>query len=244
MKRKIFSGDTGFAQFMNVLADILIIGILWAVCCLPVITAGTSTVAAYYAMAKVVRYKEGYAAREFFHGFKVNFKQSILMTILFEIGMALVIIDIIYVWGNRSTLNDSMFMVMCLVGFILVSIAIYFCVLMSRFSRSVVGFLKNSFILAFRYLYVTIVVIAVFLGCCVAIYLMPWMLVYLPGLYMFLLTYPMEWILHKIMPKPEEGSPEADMWYYGSGKVFEKTEEELRIVKAKKEEKKRGKERK
>ena len=51
MSKNIFSGDTGFAKFMNMLADVLVIGILWIALCLPVVTAGTSCIAAYYAMA-------------------------------------------------------------------------------------------------------------------------------------------------------------------------------------------------
>lgn len=237
MKQSIFSSQTGFARFMSMLADILIIGILWIILCLPVVTAGTSTIAAYYAMAKVVRYGVGSPAKEFFHGFKVNIKQSIVMNILFVIAAALVVIDCYYTWNNRSTVNDAMFLVMCLVGFIVLSVAIYFCVLMSRFSKTVMQFLRDAFILAFRYLYITVGIIVVMTGLIVLIYLMPWSIAYFPGLFMFGLTYPMEWILHKIMPKPEEGSEEASRWYYGSGKVLELSEEELRIVREKKEQK-------
>lgn len=230
MSKSIFSNDTGFAKFMNVLADVLIIGILWIICCIPVITAGTATSAAYYAMSKTVRYSEGYVAKNFFHGFKVNFRQSVMMTVLFFIGLALIVVDIIFTWGNRSTLNDSMFIVMCLVGFILLTVAIYYCVLISRFTKTTGQLLKLSFVVGFRYLYVTVPLFIVISACFVALYLMPWLLVFLPGLFMFALTYPMEWIMHKLMPKPEEGSIEADKWYYGDGKVFKKSEDDLQIV--------------
>lgn len=230
MSKSVFSNDTGFARFMNVLADILIIGILWIICCIPVITAGTATIAAYYAMAKTVRYSEGYAARNFFHGFKVNFKQSFPMTLLFVVGIALVVIDIVYAWGNRSSFNDSMVFIMLLIAFMMSVLAGYYCVLISRFSKKTGELLKLSFIVGFRYLYVTVPVLIVFGACIAAMIFMPWLIVFLPGIYMFALTYPMEWILHKLMPKPEEGSPEADIWYYGDGKVFKKDDDELQIV--------------
>ena len=237
MKKNIFSGETGFARFMNILADILIIGILWAICSLPVITAGTATTSAYYAMAKSVRYGEGYAVREFFHSFKINFKSSIGTNFLFLIGMAIVVADIIFTWGNRSTLNDSLFLIMCLVGFIISVVAIFYCILLSRFSWKTGLLFKNSFILSFKYLYVSVLLLVLFVGCLISIYLLPWSIAYLPGLYMFIATYPMEWIMRKVMPKPEEGSLEADKWYYGSGRISLRTEEEIIEAKAKKEKK-------
>lgn len=43
---------------------------------------------------------------------------------------------------------------------------------------------------------------------------MPWAVFLLPGTYLFLLTFPMEWIMKKLMPKVEEDSIEAKKWYY------------------------------
>lgn len=76
----MFKSDGIFSRFMNCLFDILYVGILWIVCSLPVLTAGASTTAAYYAMAKCVRYKTGYIGREFFKSFRENLKQSLPLT--------------------------------------------------------------------------------------------------------------------------------------------------------------------
>ena len=50
--------------------------------------------------------------------------------------------------------------------------------------------------------------------CFLFIYLMSWAVFLLPGTYLFLLTFPMEWIMKKLMPKVEEDSIEAKKWYY------------------------------
>ena len=44
---KVFAYDSKFARFMNALGDVLCIGILWLVTCVPLITIGASTTAAY-----------------------------------------------------------------------------------------------------------------------------------------------------------------------------------------------------
>ena len=71
-----------------------------------------------------------------------------------------------------------------------------------------------SFVVAFRFLPVTIGIMAAFLLGLVGIYLMPWAVLVIQGVYMYGFSFPMEWILHKLMPKPEEGSEEAEKWYY------------------------------
>lgn len=46
------------------------------------------------------------------------------------------------------------------------------------------------------------------------VYLMPWAVLVIPGVYLYVLSFPMEWILHKLMPDVEEDSEEAKKWYY------------------------------
>ena len=113
----MFQNDSAIGRIMNLLVDILYVGILWVVTSLPIVTAGTATVAAYYAMSKSVRRKTGYIGKEFMRSFKTNFRQSLPLTILFLIILAVLSIDIWYVWTNDSKTNSSIFMVLVLILF-------------------------------------------------------------------------------------------------------------------------------
>lgn len=124
---------------MNLLFDILYVGILWVVGCIPLVTAGASTTAAYYAMAKCVRHKTGYIGREYWSSFKSNFRQILPVTIL---------------------------------------------------------------------------VLLFFAGCSMAVYLMPWAILVIPGVYLYALSFPMEKMLKRLMPPVSEDSEEAQKWYY------------------------------
>lgn len=66
----------------------------------------------------------------------------------------------------------------------------------------------------FKFLPVTIGILLVFALGCVGAYLMPWAVLVIPGVYLYVLSFPMEWILHKLMPDVEEDSEEAKKWYY------------------------------
>ena len=199
---------------MGMLWDILWVGILWILGCIPVITAGASTTAAYYAMAKAVRHKTGYIHREFFHSWKANWKQATIMTFVFVLAALVVVLDIRYVWVNDSKLNSALFMVLLLVAFLIASVTVYFCPFLSRFDKKNIEMLKFTAYAAFKFLPLTLGIIVLFVLACIGIYLMPWAVFVIPGVYLFLLTYPMEYVMLKFMPVPEEGSEEAEKWYY------------------------------
>lgn len=210
----MFSPDSKFARFMGIAFDILIIGILWFICSLPMITLAAATTAAYYTMAKVVRHGEGYLFKEFLHAVKLNIRQSLAPAILYLIVMLVLILDIIYVWNNRGTGNDIMFVILVGISFLFIAATIYYPPMLSRFDKSNLELIRMSAFSAFRFLPITIACMAAAGLVAVGIYLMPWSLVVLPGIYMYLITYPMEYVLKKYMAKPEEGSEEADKWYY------------------------------
>ncbi|MBQ4536266.1 MAG: YesL family protein [Lachnospiraceae bacterium] len=210
----MFQNDSAIGRIMNLLVDILYVGILWVVTSLPIVTAGTATVAAYYAMSKSVRRKTGYIGKEFMRSFKTNFRQSLPLTILFLIILAVLSIDIWYVWTNDSKTNSSIFMVLVLILFLFAGIAIYSFPLLSRFVTGNVNLFRMAFVVMFRFLPVTALMMLFTMVAGIGIYLMPWTVFVIPGGYLYALTFPMEWVMKKIMPAAEEGSDEAEKWYY------------------------------
>jgi len=210
----VFQNDSAIGRIMNLLVDILYVGILWVVTSLPIVTAGTATVAAYYAMSKSVRRKTGYIGKEFMRSFKTNFRQSLPLTILFLIILAVLSIDIWYVWTNDSKTNSSIFMVLVLILFLFAGIAIYIFPLLSRFVTGNVNLFRMAFVVMFRFLPVTALMMLFTMVAGIGIYLMPWTVFVIPGGYLYALTFPMEWVMKKIMPAAEEGSDEAEKWYY------------------------------
>ena len=215
---RIFGSDSGFSRFMNLLFDILYVGVLWLVCSLPLITAGASATAAYYAMSKCVRHKTGYIGREFFHSFKANFRQITPLTLLFWLVEGVLVIDLYYVWTNENQLNNALFFVLLFILFVVAGIAIYICPILSRFNKRNMELIRTALYVLFRYLPLTIAMQVVFIVACLGILLMPWAVLFIPGVYLYVLSFPMERILGKMMPPVDEDSEEAQKWYYQSTK--------------------------
>ncbi len=210
----MFRSDTLFARFMNTLFDVLFIGILWIVGCIPLFTIVTSSTAGYYAMSKVVKHKTGYPFREYVNAFKTNFKQTWITGILFLLIVGVLVADGWYLWGNRSQMNDALFIAVVGIAFLVLCIAAFYCALLSRFNKNNVEMIKFSAMIGFRFLYLSVAIIVGFAVMVVGIYLMPWAILVLPGVYLWGISFPCEWVLKKLMPVPEEGSEEAEKWYY------------------------------
>jgi uncharacterized membrane protein YesL len=165
-------------------------------------------------MVKSVRHRTGYISKEFFHSFKTNFKQQLPMTILFWMVTAVLVLDIGFLWSNESKTNNALLFILILVMFLVLGLAVYVCPLLSRFENKTLELLKQAGVLVFKYLPLTLGMLVLFAAACVGIYLMPWAILVIPGVYLYLLTFPMEKILKKLMPPAPCDSEEAEKWYY------------------------------
>ena len=76
---KFFNVDNPVWRFVGNLADFFVLSVLWAVCCLPVVTIGASTTALYYVTMKMARNREGELIPSFFASFRQNLRQGIAL---------------------------------------------------------------------------------------------------------------------------------------------------------------------
>lgn len=96
----LFDLDAPIWVFMSEVADVIILAVLWWVCCLGVVTIGASTSAVYYVLGKKVRKEPTYVGADFFKSFKQNFKQSIPLTIIYVIaGVSCLLYGVMLVEG-------------------------------------------------------------------------------------------------------------------------------------------------
>ncbi len=212
--KSIFGSDTKFARFMNKVGDIILLSILWIVCCVPIITIGASTTAAYYAAAKVIRHSTGYEWNEFFKCFRLNFKSTIGMNLVFIICAAFLIFNFIVMGGADDELFFYLKMVYLVIAVLIIGVYAYAYPVLSRFSLKSGKIMIMSMQLFFRHFPTTMAIVGMFALTLFGMYMMPWAFFILPGVFMFIVTFLMERVLLKYMPKPEEGSDEAERWYF------------------------------
>ena len=87
------------SEVLSGLIDMIWAGLLWILCCLPVITVGASSTALYYATVKCVRHNRARLTPMFFRSFRSNFRQA---TLIWLILLAWTLIGL----GNRYALQQ------------------------------------------------------------------------------------------------------------------------------------------
>ena len=69
-------------RFFHDLFDLMVVNWLWVLCCIPVVTIGPATCGMYTVTLKLAREEPVNPVKDFFRGFKENFKSGLLLGLL------------------------------------------------------------------------------------------------------------------------------------------------------------------
>jgi uncharacterized membrane protein YesL len=158
---KMFSNDGPVMAFLSKCADIIVLSALWFLCSIPIITIGPATAALYYVALKIVRKEEGLkVSKAFFHGFATNFKQGVVLNLIFLVAGVVVFLDYFImssVEGLWGTICSVCFFVM---GIWLLCVMFYTYPLQAQFINPIRSTLKNAALLSSQNVVTTVIVFA------------------------------------------------------------------------------------
>jgi uncharacterized membrane protein YesL len=198
-----FNIDGGLVRFLSRASDICIIGIIWLICCLPIVTFGASTTAAYYTIIKVVKRQRGTLYREFIQALKKNFKDSVMIHCFYLVIEGFLVFNIYHAYQVLETRDSAMALNQLFIyaAFLLLMMAagIYTYPALSRFSMKRKELIQFSFIAMCRHLPITILLIAVFFALFGVMALLPVGIIFMPGISLYLYSLIMEPVLRKYM---------------------------------------------
>lgn len=217
-----FSSDNKFFILMSKIFDVMILGLMWLVLCIPVITIGPASTALYYTMVKVIRRERSYLFKEFFRSFKLNFKQGAIITLIYAVLVAVLYFDITYM--NQLSQEGSKYGSMMIGVFFVLAVfsvftVVYIFPVLSRFTVTIKNLFKWSFFMSVRHIGWTLLFAVLFIGTALMLYFsffyMPPLIIFLPGVYTLLVSFPMEHIFKRYMPQDELSDEESgeDHWY-------------------------------
>lgn len=150
------------------IADACILNALWFITSLPIFTLGASTTALYRVTLNIVDEKDGNISQQYFRAFKENFRQATqIWLILLPLGMFLGLDGYILAHLRRS--GNQSFDVICTLGLALIIVAaivyvmvfLYVFPLVASVKNTNIAMIKNSFFIAIRYLFCTILLAAI-----------------------------------------------------------------------------------
>lgn len=205
----LFNLDNPIWRFMGKLVDVFILTLLWAVCCIPIITIGPASTAVYYVTLKLVRDEESYTVRSFFKSFKENFKQATVIGLIMTFLLVFFLYDI-YAYFMMGTQITTILGIVFLGIFLLYLITlVYVYPLQAKFYNKIRYTLRNALFIGvkhvFRSLAMIVIAVAVIVGCL----FFPPLILLSYGLIAFLQSYFLVHIFDKYIPKEEEPGAES-----------------------------------
>ena len=225
---EFFNLDNKFFQGLNKVIDCFGLSALWMICFIPLglniyfakatgvilfylpciltaVPAGAATTGLYYSMNKSIRHGRGYVWGEFWHSFKSNFKQTSIITMILA-ALTLVFAGdgyIMYQFAKAGEKVGSLIYVFLILIAFLEMWAIYIYAYVARFENTIKQVLKNAALIAIGSLPMTLVLFAAFLGVLFIIYLLPFLIIILPALYVLLMNVILEKIFRKYMSEED-----------------------------------------
>lgn len=206
---RLFNLDNPVFQFLNKVADVMIINLFFLILCIPVVTIGPATSAMYYVTLKHVRGEEGYVTRDFFHSFKSNLKQGILMTIGAIVLGLILGLDIQFFRSMGTTMGNVLFMFFVVMTVFFVVILTYLFPILAKFDNTTKRLLLNAFVLSIRHFPSTIIILLTTVAGALALYIAPVSIFIIFGAVAYLNSYFFARIFDKYVPQ-EDKEPEKD----------------------------------
>lgn len=193
-------------QTLLKIANCVYLSMLFVLCCIPVITAGSAVCALYYSVDKVIGKGRSYATESFFGAFQKNFKQATLFWLLFLAAESVFYADItilrIFVSKGHSIGNTWVFFAVLMILF-----AVYGMWVLSmtaRFENRLEQILKNSFIMMIRFPVSSLLVLILLMFLGTAVYLLPWLVFLLPSVVFWLISASLEKQFVRFMTEEEK----------------------------------------
>ena len=157
---KLFNPDSRIMIFLSRVADLVILNILWLVCCIPVVTIGASTTAMYHVIRHWQKDSVSSIMRDFFQSFKEDFKQATPVYLILLIPTVEVVMNAMLIFNpeNSAAVPSYLLVIWFISALILLFISSFVYPVMAFFADSIFKTLRNAMVLALANLPRTILI--------------------------------------------------------------------------------------
>lgn len=202
----IFHYESGLIKLLNRMANLLIVSVLWSICCIPVITIVPASAAMYHTVSKIVQGTGQGVIKDYLRTLKGEWKQGCLLTLLSLFSAVIVLVCVFFGLQVRNTVPGMAYFVLaCVLAFLWTGIVLYIPVVQSRYQANLVTLLRIAVYLVLQrpirtvFMMAGVVIIAV-----MSVYF-PVFLFVCPGIYMDIFCSSIEKSLANVVPGTNEG---------------------------------------
>ena len=193
--KNLINPDNPIFNFINRLLDLIVLSVLWAVCCIPIVTAGASCSALYFAIVKAFRAQEGYAAKTFFTSFRACIKKGIVLTlawILFAVMLFFSDAPVLAALLSGDWTQTISCVIVLLKLFLLLAWAAWIIPLLAHFDEMILKLAESALLLSFRHFLQTCLAVFLIVLLVLLLILEPLLAALLPAPACLLLSYLIE----------------------------------------------------
>jgi uncharacterized membrane protein YesL len=191
-------------NFLNKLADIMILNILFIVFSIPIVTIGASYTAAYYMGYKMVKDEETYIVKGFWKAFKENFVQSTIMWLIIMVVAVVLVFDYRILLYSGMEFAQWMKIAMITATVVILMGVSFIFPMQARYTNTIKNTVKNAFLMALAHIPTSFALIVIYALPVVVYYFIPQTFAALFLLAMGLIIFGQSFLLMKIFTKYEE----------------------------------------
>ena len=149
---KLFNMDNKFFSMMGRAADLMILNIVFIICCLPIVTIGASLTALHYVTLKMVRNEESYIVKSFFKSFKQNFKQATIINLIMLLFGGILYLDLNIINNMSGSMASVLHVLFIAFGIVYFVIFLYLYPVLAKFYNTIKHTFRNAFLMSIRHL--------------------------------------------------------------------------------------------
>lgn len=153
--------DGSVMKFLGRVTDMVILNILFIICCIPVITIGASFTALYSVTLKMAKNEESYIAKSFFKAFKENFKISTVTWLIMAAAGILLYLDYLLVPGMPDGINSVFQILVYILALFYAIVFLYLFPYIARFENNVKNTFKNAVLIGIASLPYTLLMLLI-----------------------------------------------------------------------------------
>ena len=201
----MYDQNNRIIQRLNKAADLVILSFMWVLSCLPVITIGTACASAYDTVIKSIRQDSGRMMNTYWQALGKNWKRTWLATLgtgALAAGFSFIIVKL---WPIRQQfLGGIYFFMSCFFALTAVLYALHLFCLLGRFTMSPGTLARVALWVTFTRPLYNLLLAFVLLGSVWMFLTYPPLILAIPGMFFWFMTYLEEPAFHRFLEYPDD----------------------------------------
>ena len=197
------SPNSPLGRWLSFLLDALFICVAWAICSLPVITIGASTVALNRVAHNWMKNRADCSLGHFFRAFKENFRGATGIWLILLPSLALILFNAYATWIAVVQTSVVAKWMIVITAFLWMAVAIYAFALQAIFENTPFRTVMNALRIAISHIGTTVILVALFGVSVFAALILPECAMFYTPVCVFLAARPVWGVFKKVIAMPE-----------------------------------------